>query len=95
MGGPISFMSRNPVRAGMVDSALVYRHAEYLALGQDEAVRLTAYRGLFATGDEPEFLAAIRDATNGGFALVGNALKSSLPIKSAPSVPAQVEIWGS
>jgi putative transposase len=112
------YVERNPVRAGMVDSALAYRwsshggnagelsnalltpHAEYLALGEDDAVRLSAYRGLFATEDEPGFLAAIRDATNGGFALVSSVFKSTLPVDiqrrlarqhpgpSAPSVPA-------
>ena len=37
-----------------------------------------AYRGLFAAGDDSSFLAAIRDATNGGFALVGETLRSRL-----------------
>src|SRR5207244_4927024 len=55
------------------------RHAEYLALAADETSRHALYRGLFAVGDEPAFLAAIRDATNGGFALVGEQLKSMLP----------------
>jgi hypothetical protein len=34
---------------------------------------------MLALEDEPAFLAAIRDATNGGFALVSAQLKSTLP----------------
>lgn len=90
--------------AGELSNALLTPHAEYLALGQDDAVRLAAYRGLFAAEDDPEFLAAIRDATNGGFALVGKSFKSGLPPKtqrrlarkhpgpSAPSLPEQIDI---
>lgn len=65
--------------AGETASRLVTPHAEYLALAEDETSRHAAYQGLFSAGDEPAFLAAIRDATNGGFALVGETLKSSLP----------------
>jgi putative transposase len=90
--------------AGELSNALLTPHAEYLALGQEDAVRRAAYRGLFSTEDDPEFLAAIRDATNGGFALVGNSFKSGLPPKtqrrlarrhpgpSAPPRPEQVDI---
>jgi len=65
--------------AGRASNQPLTRHAEYLALAADETSRHAAYRGLFAVGDEPAFLAAIRDATNGGFALVGEQLKSVLP----------------
>jgi len=90
--------------AGELPNAMLTPHAEYLALGQDDAVRLAGYRGLFATEDDPEFLAAIRDATNGGFALVSSAFKSSLPVEtqrrlarqhpgpSTPSAPGQLDI---
>ena len=91
------YIERNPVRAGMVQSASDYcwsshgvntgrasstvltPHAEYLALALDDASRHVAYDGLFAMEDEPAFLAAIRDATNGGYALVGEQLKARLP----------------
>ena len=53
-------------------------HDEYLALSEDASLRCTAYHQLFDTEDDPDFLDAIRDATNGGFALVGEALKSRL-----------------
>lgn len=65
--------------AGRASNKLLTPHTEYLALAADEMSRHAAYQGLFAAGDEPAFLAAIRDATNGGFALVGEQLKSRLP----------------
>lgn len=110
------YIELNPVRAGMVRSACVYRwsshngnvgrvanklltaHAEYLALAANETSRRVAYQGLFAAGDEPAFLAEIRDATNGGFALVGENLKSRLPadtlrrLERRPPGPRTVEM---
>jgi putative transposase len=65
--------------SGQASSQLLTPHPEYLALGLDETSRHAAYKDLFAVGDEPAFLAAIRDATNGGFALVGERLKATLP----------------
>lgn len=65
--------------AGRTSNPLLTPHAEYLALAAGETSRHAAYEGLFATGDDPAFLAAIRDATYGGFALVGEELKSRLP----------------
>jgi putative transposase len=90
------YIERNPVRAGMVQSAGDYRwsshgvntgrasskaltpHPEYSALAVDDTSRHVAYQGLFAREDEPAFLAAIRDSTNGGYALVGEKLKVRL-----------------
>lgn len=65
--------------AGRTSNPLLTGHPEYLALAADDTSRQATYEGLFAVEDEPGFLAAIRDATNGGFALVGEALKASLP----------------
>jgi putative transposase len=65
--------------AGRGFNELLTPHAEYLALAPNETSRHAAYQGLFVAGAEPAFLAAIRDATNGGFALVGEELKSRLP----------------
>jgi putative transposase len=65
--------------AGRASNRLLTPHAEYLALAADEASRHTAYEDLFAVGDDPAFLAAIREATYGGYALVGEELKSRLP----------------
>lgn len=63
---------------GTLDNRLVTSHPEYIALGADTEQRHTAYRALFDRGDEPSFLAAVRDATNGGYALIGDSLKSQL-----------------
>ena len=65
--------------AGRVSNTLLTAHPEYLALAPDHTSRHAAYAGLFGVDDEPAFLAAIRDATNGGFALIGERLKARLP----------------
>jgi putative transposase len=65
--------------AGHAHNKLLTPHPEYLALGSGEASRQMAYRSLFSENDAPDFLQAIRDATNGGYALVGEQLKSTLP----------------
>jgi putative transposase len=95
--GCYRYIERNPVRAGMVEAAGVYRwssysgnagiaanhllspHAEYLALSDREESRQVAYRALLSEEDDPVFLAAIREATNGGFGVIGEALKARLP----------------
>ena len=64
--------------AGRVLDKLLTPHREFLALANDDASRHAAYQSMLSEADEPAFLAAIRDATNGGFALVGDALKSSV-----------------
>jgi putative transposase len=64
--------------AGTVQNKLLAAHAEYLALAVDDASRHCAYQGLFAEGDDPAFLTVVREATNGGFPLLGNELKSQL-----------------
>jgi putative transposase len=65
--------------AGRALNKLLTPHPEYLALAENELSRYAAYRGVFATADDPVFLDAIRDATNGGFALIGAELKARLP----------------
>lgn len=64
--------------AGRTVNKLLTPHPEYAALGADAAVRHASYRQLFARGDEPGFLAAVRDATNGGFALVADSMKARI-----------------
>jgi putative transposase len=64
---------------GRAANMLLTPHPEYLALATTDERRYTAYRELCAADDDPAFLAAIRDATNGGFALIGEQLKSTLP----------------
>jgi putative transposase len=79
--------------AGRAPNKLLTPHPEYLALGSDETARLRAYEALLAEEDDPAFLAAIRDATNGGYALVGETVKSALSadkqrrLKRRPSGP--------
>jgi len=58
-------------------------HEEYLALGMDEAARLRAYRELTATGDDPELRSAMRKATENGFPLVGDRLRTRLQTEGA------------
>jgi hypothetical protein len=84
--------------SGRIENKLLTRHPEYLALSRDEALRQVAYQQLFDEGDTPAFLAAIREAANGGFPLVGERLKSQVaamgrqvkPRKPGPP-PAQTE----
>jgi putative transposase len=64
--------------AGYLLNTLLTPHAEYLALGAEPESRLEAYRQLLAQPDDPAFLTAVRDATNGGFALIGTSLRSKL-----------------
>jgi putative transposase len=65
--------------AGRASNQLLTPHPEYLALASNGEVRNKAYEALLAEEDEPAFLAAIRDATNGGFALIGDDVKAALP----------------
>ena len=57
--------------AGMRDDALLAPHAEYAAITRG------AYREL-VSGDDSETVKAIRDATEAGFALIGDELKARL-----------------
>jgi|SRR6185295_15642413 len=76
--GDYSWSSHNG-NAGRASNKLLTPHPEYVALARNYTLRFTAYENLFALDDEPTFLAAIRDATHGGYALVGERLKASLP----------------
>jgi len=44
-------------------------HSLYMRLGQNKAQRESAYRGLFEVSLNPDRITAIRDATNGNYAL--------------------------
>ena len=69
--------------AGGTRDALLTGHAEYLALASDEYSRHRAYAALFEREDESEFLAAVRQATSGGYPLAGAILKSQLATTGA------------
>jgi putative transposase len=70
--------SSHNANSGSVRSTLLSTHCEYRALSEDEGRRHAAYRGLFDQGDDPQFLKAIREATNGGFPMLGEKLKAQL-----------------
>ena len=70
--------SSHEANTGRADDPLISPHPEYLALGSDTQARQDAYRQLFLTGDDPDFLAEVRDATYGGYPLLGAQMKSRL-----------------
>jgi putative transposase len=84
------YIECNPARAGMVPHPGAYRWSSYRAnvgLGGDAlitphpeytALGPAAYRGLFDQALDPALVKAIREATNGGYPLVGDALKQQL-----------------
>ena len=77
--GPAAYRwSSHRSNAGNVDSNVLTPHPEYIALGKDADQRRAAYLSLFEHGDDSAFLTAVRDATNGGYALLGDSLKSRL-----------------
>jgi putative transposase len=85
---------------GHTSNKLLTPHAEYLALASTAELRQAAYRDLVAGVDDAAFLAAIRDATNGGFALVDEAFKARLPAvtqkrltRRPPGPPAAVQAF--
>jgi len=59
---------------------MITPHAEFLALGNDAAARCSAYRPIVEHGIEPSLLAAIRDATNGGYPLGSESFKARLTL---------------
>ena len=65
--------------AGHLSNLLLTPHPEYLGMAADSTTRHATYRGLFTVAEEPSFLAAVRNATNGGFALVGEKPRVQLP----------------
>jgi putative transposase len=79
VGTPAAYpWSSYAANAGLVDNRLVSPHPEYMALAADRAARLTAYRAMVDLKDHATFDSAIREATSGGYPLVGDGLKSQL-----------------
>jgi putative transposase len=64
--------------SGARADTLLTHHAEYHALAIDEANRYRAYAAFLRQEEDEDFLSAIRDATNGGYPLVGEELKARL-----------------
>ena len=93
------YIERNPVRAGMVSAPSLYpwsshrantgrdrdtllsHHPEYAALPSQEYLRL------FAAEDDAQFLKTVREATLGGYPLVGNGLKAKLRLLGTRTEP--------
>jgi putative transposase len=71
--------SSYPGNVGAAANQLLRPHAEYLAISETDESRHAAYRAILTEEDDPVFLAAIREATNGGFGMISDALKSRLP----------------
>jgi putative transposase len=57
---------------------LVGEHPLYRALGRNAAARREAYRALFRTALDPDFVEGLRAATNGGWALGGARFKQQI-----------------
>jgi len=64
--------------SGRTLNRMLAPHVEYLALAADEGSRQREYALMLGEADNPGFLTAIRDATNGGLALVGADIKAKL-----------------
>ena len=72
--------SSHEANAGRIDDPAISPHVEYVALSSDPQARRAAYEQLFQKGDDPRFLAEIREATSGGYPLLGESLKGSLAV---------------
>jgi putative transposase len=67
---------------GLAENRLLTPHAEFLALASQPVSRHASYRGLFEAGDDTALVKEIREATLGGYALVGEALKTRLAARA-------------
>ena len=70
--------SSHRVNVGLGEDVLVTPHPEYLALAAERTEAHFGYRALFDAGADPAAMKAIREATHGGYPLVGEALKARL-----------------
>ena len=79
VGAPSDYRwSSYHANSGRQPSAALVPHAEYSGLGLDDAARYAAYQGLFDVPEDATLVAAIREATDGGYALLGDDLKAKL-----------------
>jgi hypothetical protein len=74
-------MVSHSANSGLGARHFLRHHCEYQALSDDAAKRPAIYRSLFDANEDQAFLKAIRSATNGGYALMGDQLKAHLAIK--------------
>lgn len=64
--------------SGLAQDRLLTPHAEYSALGETPDSRRFAYRGMFGLPADREMVKALRQATAGGYALIGDSLRLRL-----------------
>lgn len=73
---PVGYLwSSYAVNSGMRVDPLITPHAEYLSLSLDGEARHAAYRRFFEQEQDAPIVAAIRDATNGGYPLASDSFK--------------------
>jgi putative transposase len=72
--------SSHRANAGLRTDPLVTPHAEYLALSEDPANRVQAYRNLFENGLDASELKRIREAGHSGLPLGSEAFKARMEI---------------
>lgn len=73
--------------SGQAEDSSLSEHPEYTALAFDAAGRRAAYRRLCEGDEDCAFVSAVRDATNGGLPLVGEALRSRLATNGCRAAP--------
>ena len=78
VGHPAAYLwSSHAANSGARHDPGLAPHAEFAALGTNDASRHAAYRGLFTEELAHDALDAIREATNAGYPLVSDSFKSS------------------
>jgi putative transposase len=76
---PVGYLwSSHAVNSGMRADPHIAPHPEFVALASGEHERYSAYRGLVDQRLDPKLQQAIRDATNGGYPLAGEAFKAQV-----------------
>jgi REP-associated tyrosine transposase len=79
VGSPSAYRwSSFKANIGEVEDRALRGHAEYAALGCDAIARHAAYRRFCLTAEEASFVTELREATDAGLPLVGQALRSRL-----------------
>jgi putative transposase len=75
---PASYLwSSYAANSGSRSDAFLSPHTEYVALASETERRQASYRALFEEKMDAPLLAAIRDATNGGYPLASDSFKNT------------------
>jgi putative transposase len=84
VSGPLAYeWSSARTNIGAESDDLLAPHAEYIALGTHPDARHRAYGALLQAGDDTMVVASLREATSGGYPLVGDSLKAQLEASGA------------